>query len=88
MRPVNLPLDDVPTGSKPVTVWGNKFADALPAYFFPTEGMLMSNWQLSHDELSALVRGAKLELYVWPFGGSMQPVSLRVSGVDYDEDNL
>jgi hypothetical protein len=55
--------------------------DNLPAMRTP-DGQVWSRWSLSEDERRAILGGANIELGVWTFHRALQPVYLRVQGVE------
>lgn len=55
--------------------------DPLPAVI-DSEGVIHTRWQLSADERRAVLDGSCLELMVWTFGQALQPVYLRIEGVE------
>lgn len=50
----------------------------LPALVF-NDGRVMTEWQLSQEELGRLQRGERLRLWIWTFGHPLQPVALEVT---------
>ena len=56
------------------TLLSNRVSDA--------EGKVWSRWELSADERRAILDGACIELAMWTFGAPLQPVYLRVQGVE------
>jgi len=46
------------------------------------DGKVWSRWSLSLDERRAILNGACIELTMWTFGQPLQPVHLRVQGVE------
>lgn len=53
----------------------------LPAAAYD-DGTVMTEWALTAEELSTLVNGGHLRLWVWTFGRPLQPVMFQVVGAD------
>ena len=75
MTPV---LPDLIDGGHPIT-----FAKDQPEYLpLPAlrfaDGLVLTRWRLSAEELAALVNGEDLYLSVWTFNRPLQPVLLTV----------
>lgn len=51
--------------------------DPLPAAVCP-DGLVMTEWALSAEDLAAVVRGGRVRLWTWTFGEPFQPVALEV----------
>ena len=51
---------------------------ALPASV-DGEGLVMTEWELTSDELERIVRGGRVRLWVYTFGRALQPVQLEVA---------
>ena len=51
----------------------------LPALIFP-DGKVMTEWKPSEEERERLIAGESIRLWVWTFGGPLQPVSVEVTG--------
>lgn len=45
-------------------------------------GVTWTRWELSGEERRAIVDGAGIELLLWTFGLPLQPVYMRVEGVE------
>jgi hypothetical protein len=50
----------------------------LPALVFP-DGKLVTEWTLTEEERTRLIRGENIRLWVWTFGQPLQPVMLEVT---------
>jgi hypothetical protein len=50
----------------------------LPALAF-ADGKIMTEWELSADELARLTRGERIRLWVWTFNQPLQPLALEVT---------
>jgi hypothetical protein len=51
----------------------------LPAYQGPhPEHEVVTEWELTEDELGQLVHGGRVRLRLWTFGHPLQPVKLEV----------
>jgi hypothetical protein len=48
----------------------------LPAAVSP-DGVVMTEWELSAEDLAALLNGGRLRLWVWTFRHALQPVMLE-----------
>lgn len=82
MRPV--PLPELAADPEPRFVEFAKHQaeyTPLPALVFG-DGRVMTEWALSEDELTRLLRGERLRLWVWTFGRALQPVALEVTSED------
>lgn len=55
--------------------------ETLPSHTTPA-GVVWSRWQLTEDERRAILDGACVELGQWTFGQSLQPVYLRIQGIE------
>lgn len=49
----------------------------LPAYV-DREGLALTEWELSAEDLARLLNGGRVRLWVWTFGQPLQPVMLDV----------
>lgn len=43
------------------------------------QGLVLTEWELTADELERLVRGAHVRLWIYTFGRQLQPVQLEVA---------
>lgn len=43
------------------------------------EGLVMTEWEPTADELERLFRGGRIRLWTWTFGHRFQPVMLQVT---------
>lgn len=50
----------------------------LPAAVSP-DGVVQTEWELSAEDLSVLLNGGRVRLWLWTFGRPIQPVMLEVS---------
>lgn len=50
----------------------------LPAIVDPS-GIVMTEWELSADELEMLMEGGRLRLYLYTFNQPLQPIRLEVA---------
>lgn len=55
--------------------------EPLPSRVMP-DGVLATAWTLSLDERRAILDGANVELFIWTFGRPLQPVAIRIQGVE------
>ncbi len=53
--------------------------DPLPAAVDPN-GLVLTEWELSAEDLAALLNGGRLRLWVWTFRQPLQPLALEVVG--------
>lgn len=51
--------------------------DPLPAAR-SAHGLVMTEWELSAEELAAVVNGGRIRLWTWTFGQPFQPIALEV----------
>ncbi len=50
----------------------------LPAIAF-ADGKILTEWRLSEDERVRIQHGENIRLWIWTFGGPLQPVALEVT---------
>jgi hypothetical protein len=51
--------------------------DPLPA-FVDRNGMVMTEWELTAEDLAKVLAGGRVRLWVWTFGRGFSPVALEV----------
>jgi len=51
--------------------------DPLPASV-DAEGLVMTEWELTAEELATIVNGGRIRLWVYTFNRALQPVMLEV----------
>ena len=51
--------------------------EALPASVDP-DGLVMTEWELTAEELATIVNGGRVRLWVYTFNRALQPVMLEV----------
>ena len=58
----------------------------LPAAVDP-EGVVLTEWQLTDEELDMLLCGGRIRLYVHTFGAPLQPVMIEATapGIELEE---
>lgn len=54
--------------------------DPLPACVTPADGLVMTEWEPSAEELHALCTGGRVRLWIHTFRRPLQPVALEVAG--------
>lgn len=82
MRPTDI--TEPPAGSgcrKVVYAKDQPQYQPLPALAYST-GEVFSLWELTENERRAILDGARIELWQYPFGRPLQPINLRVEGVE------
>lgn len=85
MQPIDFEVPDGVRGVKLVLGKDQpEYAD-LPAFYITSEHCFYSLWKPTPEELSAIISGNPVELYVYSAGG-FPPVNLRVNGVQYEGD--
>jgi len=52
--------------------------EPLPAAVDP-QGVVMTEWELSAEDLAGVVNGGRIRLWIWTFGAPLQPVMLEVA---------
>lgn len=65
------------------------FAKTQPEYIplpasVDANGLVMTEWALSAEDLAAVLNGGRVRLWVWTHGNPLQPVALQV--VDATQD--
>jgi len=53
--------------------------EPLPAAVSP-DGLVMTEWELSAEELAAIFAGGRIRLWIYTNGRGMNPVQLEVTG--------
>lgn len=51
--------------------------DPLPAAVDP-QGLVLTEWELTAEELAAVLAGGRVRLWIHTFGHPLQPVSLEI----------
>lgn len=51
--------------------------DPLPAAI-DNKGLVMTEWELSAEDLSALLNGGRVRLWIWTFRHPLQPIQMEV----------
>jgi len=79
MKPVDLEAE----GYENVIVFAKYQPEYEPLPAVQVEpGLVWTKWQLSGAERRAIMDGARVELFVWTFGQPLQPVALKIEGVE------
>jgi hypothetical protein len=52
--------------------------EPLPAAVDMTTGLVLTEWELSAEDLAALVNGGRVRLWIWTFRHPLQPVRMEV----------
>lgn len=85
MQPADVQEYD---GAKKVVLGRNQpeYKD-LPALYVKSEGVFVTHWIPTMQEIEALLKGEHIELWTYTFGDQFPPTSVRVTGVHYEEDD-
>jgi len=52
--------------------------DPLPALIY-RDGKVLTEWSLTEEERTRLIRGENVRLWIWTFGHPLQPIALEVT---------
>jgi len=82
MRPISHSESGHPAGSKVVHFGADQPEyEPLPALLLE-DGAAYTVWDLSEKERRAVAAGARIELFLYTFGRPLQPVFIRVEGIE------
>lgn len=78
MKPV---MPNAPhAGAQPIVIAANQPQyEPLPA-FVDADGVVMTEWELSAEDLAKIVNGGRIRLWIWTFRQPLQP--LMIEAVD------
>lgn len=76
MKPV-VPTAMLPGAQMIVFAQDQPQYDPLPAAV-NSDGLVMTEWELSAEELARILAGGRVRLWVWTFRRALQPVMLEV----------
>lgn len=51
--------------------------EPLPAAI-DTQGLVMTEWEFSAEDLAAIVNGGRVRLWIWTFRQPLQPIQMEV----------
>jgi len=82
MFPVNLRNPLSPGVRKVVLAEAQPEYDPVPALVFEREGIVLTEWALTPEEIATLQAGGRLRMYTYTFGQPFQPTALLAVGPD------